>query len=153
MSEIRDIHGQFMARAKTKSLSDIFWSFVEEHPEAAAGLAFQLGTWAGAATDTKKAWKTAKNFPSKIHDTLPQSISEAALRLLPSPGLQPPAEKNASHSSAKMGAHASVRRNSNGQKKHGTQATGADYSRSKGSRNLRGHRRRRRSNQGDHEGN
>jgi hypothetical protein len=82
-----------MAQAKTKSLSDIFWSFVDEHPEAAAGLAFQLGTWAGEATDAKKAWKIARKFPSKIQDTMPESVSEAALRFLPSPSLQPTAVK------------------------------------------------------------
>ncbi len=92
-----------MAQAKSITLSDIFWSFVEEHPEAAAGLAFQLGTWAGEATDTKKAWKTAKSFPSKIQDAMPQSISEATLRFLPSPGLQPPAGKKRKASKRQKG--------------------------------------------------
>ena len=91
--ELATSHGQIMPQTKAKSLADIFWSFVEEHPEAAAGLAFQLGLWAGEATDTKKALKSARRFPSKIREAMPQSISEAALRFLPSPGLQPTAVK------------------------------------------------------------
>jgi hypothetical protein len=78
-----------MARTKEKSLADILWNFVEEHPAAAAGLAFQLGIWAGEAIDTKKALKTARKLPPKFLDAMPRSISDAALRFLPSPDLQP----------------------------------------------------------------
>lgn len=78
-----------MRRKKSNSLSDIFWNFIKENPKVLAGLAFQLGEWAGETTVNIKAFKRAGKIPAQLLHNIPDGISEAALRLLPSPALQP----------------------------------------------------------------
>jgi hypothetical protein len=78
-----------MRRKKSNSLPDIFWNFVKENPKVVAGLAFQLGVWAGETTVDIKAFKRAGKIPAQLLHNIPHGVSEAALRLLPSPALQP----------------------------------------------------------------
>jgi hypothetical protein len=77
-----------MARSQPKSLADIFYDFVRDHPAIAAKLAFELGLLGGNAAKAIP-WKRLKKASSGVA-TMPRQLSQAALKLLPtSPELQP----------------------------------------------------------------
>lgn len=102
-----------MAKRKiANSLSDSFWDFVQEHPDVAAAIAFQLGAVAAQAVQGSTAARLRKNGESAlralakgVHDapgavaaTLPDMPDLAKLTGLkflpgPSPKLQPRSRK------------------------------------------------------------
>ncbi len=83
-----------MAAKRSNTLLGSLWRLVEENPKLATELAFQAGYWAGSAVDELKALKGPGKKTAKMLRNLPPCIAQAALRLLPSPSLQPHAPKN-----------------------------------------------------------
>jgi hypothetical protein len=80
-------------KKNTVSITDMFWSFVEDNPKVAAKLAFELGSLAGTAVKNsagmkKYLKKQARDVPQAISDAVPLSLS-SALKFLPAPKLQP----------------------------------------------------------------
>jgi hypothetical protein len=78
-----------MPRAQPKSVAEIFYNFVSNHPTIAAKLAFELGLVGGSAAKTLP-WKRLKKASTNSVTAIPRQFSQAALKLLPaSPDLQP----------------------------------------------------------------
>lgn len=90
-----------MAAKRSSSPLNGFWQFVEDNPKLAADLAFQVGYWAGKAVDDVKALKGAGKKMAQLRTMLPPGFAEAALRLLPSPALQPHGPKSNGRSARK----------------------------------------------------
>lgn len=70
-----------MAKSRAKTRPDPFWAFVEENPELAQEIAFQIGFLAGKVTHGASA-KALKRLPPQIGNILPE-LAQAALRFLP----------------------------------------------------------------------
>jgi hypothetical protein len=81
-----------MSRSKQNSLTDIFFNFVNDNPKIAASLAFELGLLAGSAAK-RIPWKRLKGISPDFVNAMPRSLSQSALKFLPSPELQPKASR------------------------------------------------------------
>ena len=70
-----------MARSRAQSRPDPFWAFVDENPELAQEIAFQIGFLAGKVAQGASA-KAFKRLPPQLGNILPD-LAQAALRFLP----------------------------------------------------------------------
>src|ERR1700687_5303259 len=94
------------------SATDIFWDFIERHPELALEIAFSLGELAGKAIPKSgprrhSLAKKAKNFQHQIVAAMPKSLPGSVLKYLPgaAPKLQPrqkPIKKRRARSSRQV---------------------------------------------------
>ena len=80
-------------KAKSESVVDMFWAFVQDNPKLATTVAFELGSLAGTAVRNSSAAKKylksgAKKVPQAFADAIPPSVA-TALTFLPAPKLQP----------------------------------------------------------------
>jgi hypothetical protein len=82
-----------VTKARRKSYSDHFWAFVQQNPELATAIAFEVGAVAGTFT-AGTSLKRVSRLPTKVAHAVPK-LAHAALKYLPepSPSLQPGAGK------------------------------------------------------------
>ena len=71
-----------VAKSRAQSRPDPFWAFVDENPELAQEIAFQIGFLAGKVAQGASA-KAFKRLPPQLGNILPD-LAQAALRFLPS---------------------------------------------------------------------
>ncbi len=80
-------------KAKSESMVELFWAFVQDNPKLATTLAFELGSLAGIAVRNSSGAKKylrngAKKVPQAFADAMPSAVA-SALKFLPAPKPQP----------------------------------------------------------------
>jgi hypothetical protein len=107
--------------ARHKSWINIFSDFVRDNPRTSAMIAFNLGVWAGQATQKKLGRTDLSELPSKLIDMMP-SMKEIGEYV---PALPSPLKRKAPRRSTRKAAARTAKRRSAKRSKASTKASAA----------------------------